>query len=172
MAKGGEGLKLDLREILVSDGSRLPFERELDAERLSFPSVEGYLGPVTGRGEVLNTAGVLTARGSVEARMRCVCDRCGREFETGRRTDFETPLLPETEGAADDGEAFFLEGDTLDIDELLETAFILDMPAKFLCRSDCRGLCPRCGKDLNEGDCGCKPETDPRFAVLEQLLDK
>ena len=104
--------------------------------------------------------------------MRCVCDRCGREFETGRRTDFETPLLPETEGAADDGEAFFLEGDTLDIDELLETAFILDMPAKFLCRSDCRGLCPRCGKDLNEGDCGCKPETDPRFAVLEQLLDK
>ena len=57
MAKGGEGLKLDLREILVSEGSRLPFERELDAERLSFPSVEGYLGPVTGRGEVLNTAG-------------------------------------------------------------------------------------------------------------------
>ena len=48
----------------------------------------------------------------------------------------------------------------------------LDMETKFLCREDCKGLCPTCGKNLNLGPCGCRKQTDPRFAVLEQLLDK
>ena len=55
---------------------------------------------------------------------------------------------------------------------ILSTLFILDMDSKFLCREDCKGLCPKCGKNLNLGPCGCGKETDPRFAVLEQLLDK
>jgi uncharacterized protein len=46
------------------------------------------------------------------------------------------------------------------------------METKFLCREDCKGLCARCGKNLNLGPCGCGKEIDPRFAVLEQLLDK
>ena len=46
------------------------------------------------------------------------------------------------------------------------------METKFLCSEDCKGLCPRCGKNLNLGPCGCRKEPDPRFAVLEQLLDK
>ena len=50
--------------------------------------------------------------------------------------------------------------------------FILDMDMKFLCREDCKGLCSTCGKNLNLGPCGCRKEIDPRFAVLEQLLDK
>ena len=61
--------------------------------------------------------------------------------------------------------------DYVDIDDLLESAFILGMDTIILCREDCKGLCPRCGADLNEGDCGCGKESDPRLAVLEQLLD-
>lgn len=163
-------MKLDLREILDTPGARLPFERTLDVSRLDFDSVESYPVPPAARGEVVNTAGVLTVRGEIEARMLCVCDRCGASFELRRLVPVEMPVVPETED--DSGEAFPMEGDALDIDDLLETAFILDMPSKLLCREDCRGLCPRCGKNLNEGDCGCRPETDPRFAVLEQLLDK
>ena len=56
--------------------------------------------------------------------------------------------------------------------EVLSTCFILDMETKFLCKEDCKGLCPSCGKNLNLGPCGCRKEIDPRFAVLEQLLDK
>jgi uncharacterized protein len=57
------------------------------------------------------------------------------------------------------------------LDEVLTTLFILDMDTKFLCREDCAGLCPQCGKNLNDGPCGCKKPRDPRMAVLEQLLD-
>ena len=46
------------------------------------------------------------------------------------------------------------------------------MDQKLLCREDCKGLCFRCGKNLNEGPCDCKSEPDSRFAVLQQLLDR
>ena len=64
------------------------------------------------------------------------------------------------------------QGTEIDLDEILVTNFVLDMETKFLCREDCKGLCPKCGKNLNLGPCGCGKEIDPRFAVLEQLLDK
>ncbi len=169
-------MKLDLREILDTPGARLPFEQELSADRLGFDSIEEYLEPVAARGEIVNTAGVLTARGEISARMRCVCDRCGREFELTRRVEVDTPIVPESECSDGEGdyesEAYPMEGDWLDIDDLLETEFILDMPTKFLCREDCKGVCPKCGKNLNDGECDCRPDVDPRFAALAQLLDK
>ena len=69
-------------------------------------------------------------------------------------------------------EHFVLEGTEIDAGEILETCLILDMETKFLCREDCKGLCPHCGSNLNLGPCGCRKEIDPRFAVLEQLLDR
>ena len=49
---------------------------------------------------------------------------------------------------------------------------VLAMDSKHVCSEDCKGLCATCGADLNQGPCGCKPEIDPRFAALAQLLDK
>ena len=65
-----------------------------------------------------------------------------------------------------------LDHGEVDLDEVFTTAVVLDMDTTHLCREDCKGLCHRCGADLNEGPCGCKPEVDPRFAALAQLLDK
>ena len=60
----------------------------------------------------------------------------------------------------------------LEVDELVYTEVILNLPSKHLCKADCKGLCFKCGKNLNEGDCGCKSdEPDPRFAKLRELLD-
>ena len=66
---------------------------------------------------------------------------------------------------------FPLQGTEVDAQDVLTTCFILDMETRFLCREDCKGLCARCGRNLNLGPCGCGKEIDPRFAVLEQLLD-
>ena len=71
----------------------------------------------------------------------------------------------------DDGEFVVVPDETLDVDQLVTEDILLDLPSKFLCSPNCRGLCPRCGKDLNEGDCGCEREdVDPRLAVLKELL--
>ena len=72
----------------------------------------------------------------------------------------------------DSDEIVLLEDGAVDVGELARTAFILEMDAKTLCSEDCKGLCPGCGVDLNQGSCTCKKEVDPRLAVLARLLEK
>lgn len=165
-------MKLNLREIIEIPGNSLPFERELDTEELDFPSVVRYLSAPHAEGRVFNEAGVLRLEGEIATEMLCICDRCAGEFVCAKRTPLSAVIVEQNDDNADDPELFFLDGDEIELDELLSTLFILDMDTKFLCREDCRGLCPKCGKNLNDGPCGCGKETDPRFAVLEQLLDK
>ena len=134
------------------------------------PSGKPYPVPPYAHGRVFNEAGILRLIGEVEAEMVCFCDRCGREFESTKITEVDAVLTAEEQD--DNVDLFPLDGDAVDLDEVLSTCFILDMETKFLCREDCKGLCPTCGKNLNLGPCGCRKQVDPRFAVLEQLLDK
>jgi len=161
---------LDLREIIEMPGKSVDFECTLSTELLNFPSVVRFITEPKAKGTVLNTAGVLTLTGVIDAKMLCVCDRCGREFETDKHVELNVPLAADMEDD-EDPDIFPLDGDGIELDEVLETCFILDMEAKFLCREDCKGLCHTCGKDLNEGECSCGKQVDPRLAVLGQLLD-
>lgn len=163
-------MKLDLHEIIDVPGGRVPFAQTLDVSRLDFPSVISYPSPPYAQGEVRNSAGLLRVEGELTAPMLCICDRCGRVFESEKSLALHALIVDDED--TEDPEAFTLEGDRLDLDELLETLLILDMETKFLCSEDCKGVCPSCGKNLNEGPCACGRKSDPRLAVLEQLLDK
>ena len=165
-------MKLNLREIIAIPGGSVSFACELDTEGLDFPSIVRYLSAPYAEGRVFNEAGVLRLEGEIRTEMLCICDRCAGEFETEKLMPLSAVIVEKNDDNADDPELFFLDGDEIDLDEILSTLFILDMDSKFLCREDCKGLCPKCGKNLNLGPCGCGKETDPRFAVLEQLLDK
>lgn len=160
---------LDLREIIEMPGKSVPFEVTLDTERLDFESVRGYTTAPVAKGKVFNEAGVIHLEGTLETEMLCVCDRCGKEFESVKEMELSALIV---DGESDNPEAFTLEGDKLDLDETIETLLILDMETKFLCDPDCKGLCSKCGANLNLGPCNCGKEIDPRLAVLEQLLDK
>ena len=161
---------LDLRGIIEVPGGRVPFRCELDRERLAFPALVGFEGPVTAAGEVRNTAGILELTAAVEADMIVRCDRCAAEFR--RKHSVPVAVTLKADPGEDDYEDLYpLDGDGIDAGELLETCFILDVDQKFLCREDCKGLCSTCGKNLNEGPCSCGKQIDPRMAVLSQLLD-
>lgn len=161
---------MNLHELLLNPGSRLPFRCELSTDRLDFPAVLSYTAAPVGEGFIVNNAGALTLRGTLSAAMRCVCDRCAAEFDREVSYPLDIPLASELQDE-ENPDYFLLEDDELDLEELLETVFILNMDTRFLCREDCKGLCSRCGKNLNEGPCDCRTESDPRLAVLEQLLD-
>lgn len=163
-------MKLNLKDIIEYPGGRVSFSQEVDTELLDFPSVLTYTAPITAEGEVRNTAGILELTGNLHASMHCVCDRCGTEFDRVKHLPLRATVTAHPE-ADDDPEIFPLEGDMLDLDEVLTTLFVLDMEAKCLCREDCAGLCEQCGANLNEGPCACEKPRDPRMAVLEQLLD-
>lgn len=163
-------MKLNLREIIEIPGGKLPFSQTLGTELLDFPSVRAYNAPITAGGVVVNTAGILTLRGEMHVQMTCICDRCGTEFPVERTIPLEARITADA-GKDDDPELFVLDGDWLDLDEVLSTCFILSMDTKCLCKPDCAGLCDTCGANLNLGPCRCKKQRDPRMAVLEQLLD-
>ena len=161
---------MDLHELLITPGARLPFRQELSLERLDFPGLLSFNAVPVGEGVIENSADVLTLRGTIRAGLHCACDRCAREFDRDVEIPLDVPLAAELQDE-ESPDYFLLDGDELDLDDLLETSFILDLEPRFLCREDCKGLCPRCGADLNLGPCSCKKEKDPRLAVLEQLLD-
>ena len=163
-------MRLNLREIIEIPGGSVPFSFELDTEGLDFPSIRQYKALPHAEGRVYNEAGVLRMEGLLTAEMVCVCDRCGSDFDSVKETQLEATIVEEDTGV--NPELFILEGDEIDLGEVVSTLFILDMETKFLCSEDCKGLCSTCGKNLNLGPCGCRKQIDPRFAVLEQLLDK
>jgi len=161
---------LDLHEIIEVPGKSVPFSCELDAKRISFAALVSFEGPVTAEGTVRNTAGVLELCGGIMASMLVRCDRCGTEYSVRRNLPVSLILAEDAENA-DADDVFPLVGDGVNVTELLETCFIMETETQHLCRPDCKGLCPECGKNLNNGPCGCKKQTDPRMAVLGQLLD-
>lgn len=107
--------------------------------------------------------GVLV-RGTLRTKVRQVCRRCLAPVE--QEVDEHVDLLfaePTEEDDADDGEVYFLpaRGDDLDLTDAVREQVLLQAPEFTLCREECRGLCPTCGKDLNEGACECVPEAAP-----------
>lgn len=162
---------LELSKIMQTQDSSLPFRVELDLHELQFGGSFPVQEPVLAEGVVRNTAGVLVLYATVSTNLHATCDRCAAPFERRVSWPVEAVLTQslEDEDAADVW-TFLLEGDSADLDEILTTAFVLNMDSKLLCRPDCKGLCSRCGRNLNEGPCDCRPEIDPRLAVLGQLL--
>jgi arginine/lysine/ornithine decarboxylase len=132
-------VKLNLKDIIEIPGGSVPFSQEIETDRLDFPSVLAYTAPITAEGEVRNTAGILELTGKLNASMHCVCDRCGTEFDRSKQIDLHATVTADPE-ADDDPEIFPLEGDWLDLDEVLTTLFILDMDTKFLCKEDCAAV--------------------------------
>jgi len=164
------GLTLDLREIIEIPGSAVTFSHTLDSETLQFPGVEGYVSPPRAEGDVRNIAGALELNGTLEAEMTLLCDRCAKPFGARVEMRLNIPLAADLTDE-DNPDIFPLEGDHLNLRELLETYFILNMDSKRLCKPGCAGLCESCGADLNEAPCSCAPKTDPRLTVLSQLLN-
>jgi len=163
-------MRLNLCQIIDMPGSSLHFSCELDAERLSCPAILEFISVPHAEGEIRNSAGVLSLIGKVKSEMVCICDRCAAQFRCEKVLPLELKLAADLTDE-DSPDIFSLDGDWLDLSDVLETSYILSTDTKFLCREDCAGLCPKCGKNLNDGPCGCKKEIDPRLAVLGQLLD-
>ena len=164
---------LGLSKIIDSPGASVPFSVSVDLSDLRYGVSYPVSEPVVAQGVVRNTAGVLLMTGNVTTTIHGTCDRCAAEFS--RSIDFPIDVVLVTELSNEENEdewVFPLEGDSADLDDIVRTVFVLNLDSKLLCKDDCKGLCHRCGKNLNDGPCGCQKEPDPRFAALRQLLEK
>jgi len=166
-------MRLALSDIIHSPGASVSFSDSVDLSDLQFGTSYPVSEPVTVSGTVRNTADVLMMKGLIATRLHGVCDRCAADFTQDVEIPVDVVLVEELANEDSEDEWVFpLEADSADLDEIVRTVFVLNMDSKLLCKPDCKGLCCRCGKNLNDGPCGCQKELDPRFAALRQLLDK
>ena len=162
---------LDLKRVFSQEEEALPFQYEFSLSSADINGIRPFVSPVAVRGEVKNHAGAVRLDADVSFDFSVPCDRCACVINTRYDYSFHHVLVSSLND--EDNDVYIeVENERLDLDELLRADILLELPSKFLCSPDCRGLCPKCGRNLNDGDCGCDlHQTDPRLEVLKKLID-
>lgn len=162
-------MNIDIREALLNEGEFYTsdyhgaFEGiDFLGERYDFPQ-----GVEVAANYSCDGVGVIVT-GRFHAQATVNCARCLKPFLYTIGFEFAEYYKKQPE----EGEYEF-EGETIELDRMLEDNVVVNLPVRFLCSEDCKGLCSHCGKDLNEGECGCLPEADEShpFAGLSKLYD-
>lgn len=163
-------LKLDVARLKRSPGESARFNLEADLPSLEIGG-ESFTFPAPVRAGLVvgNTGTVLSVEGELSGRLTLACGRCLEPYDYFFQAPFEETYAP---AAVEDGEAIPFNGDTVDLTPEALKSIVLTLPMKMLCREDCPGLCPGCGRKLDEGRCACAGEDlDPRLSALKSLLE-
>ena len=151
-----------MRKVQIRKGETIPFDFIENAAEVcgkDFLNDGEIIGNVKISGKVEDVGGRFLIKGKVFCEKKFVCDRCLADSIGKQVHKFEEELeiLPEEE-------------DSIDISDLILDTIAAGQSLKNLCKDDCRGLCPVCGSNLNEGDCGCdREEIDSRLAALKNF---
>jgi uncharacterized protein len=137
---------------------------ESSAHDLGLPPSE-WTDEVTAVLDIERNGDRISVRGKLEGRAHVECVRCLKELDLPLEADLEVfaerkgsgPRVDEEELERDDY-MMFHDGRHLDLTERAREALLVELPMAPHCREDCRGLCHRCGADLNQGPCGCTPD--------------
>ncbi len=165
---------------IPEEGLRLQYARGADWLAEAAPEgmpVEFTLREVTVSFAVCKVREAVTVEGALQTELSLACSRCLEKARLPLATEFRYTFLPgppateeEKELKDEELDVGFYSDDQISLDALVFEQILLQIPMKTLCRDDCRGLCPRCGTNLNAGSCNCRPETgDPRLAVLKHF---
>ena len=166
-------------DLLSVSDEPLPFNFKIAANQIDLDT-EGVqiIGDIEVIGELRKNAAKTDVRGSIKAPVEIECTRCltpvKRELDIVFDVDFiDRELFPdskETHLESSDLETDVIDGNELDLTQVAREQILLNLPEQVLCREDCKGICPTCGNDLNEGDCTCSDDNiDPRWAALKDL---
>lgn len=181
---GGRPVLLDLSEIVVRAGMRSTIE--VDQESVEDEDLR-FAEPLAGSVTFQNAGDILRITGRVRTVLEIACARCLADVRVPLDVEVDEGLplseVTHPDAKPQEGEEFdpfvgsIIHLDQgrpiLDLDELLRQRIVSEVPIRTLCGAACRGLCPRCGADLNQGPCACPPEeNDSPLAGLRALLDE
>ena len=165
-------MEVNLLPILNCEGRKMPIEADVQIASLPGDTVE-ILAPVSVNGDAINYGDSIDLSLKAHTAVRLRCDRCAEAFEVNLEFEITERLKKEdtvSENQDMDPDIIHYTGNSFELDGILYDNLFLNIPSKVLCREDCKGLCSQCGKNLNQGPCGCDDHpTDPRFDVLDQL---
>lgn len=161
-------MKINVSSVSRSIGSSMGISGEVVIPNIDYNGEKiAVKSPIKVDASIINTGGHLLIKGKIIAHLLLKCSRCLEDFEY----NLDTPFEEELSNKKDNEDVYHFEGDILDLTDLIIQAIVLSLPMKFVCSESCKGLCPGCGKNINDNECSCvDEETDPRLAVLKDLL--
>lgn len=165
-------MKISLRALATAENARIAFDYTIDLSKEEVNFAFPFPEPVRLSGIVQDNAGAISLNGEISVRAHARCARCNRPLTYEKRLPVHFLLAKAVQDEERD-DVYVVEGDEVDPAEIMVPELILSMEMAVLCREDCKGLCPWCGRDLNEGECDCNHrEIDPRWETLRGLFEK
>mgnify|MGYP004663339685 FL=1 len=164
-------VKLDLNRVLEQLGEADVVTADVDLTTVKHAGKPLFTAPVRVTAKAVNRAGVVTLDCTYRFTLEALCDRCLTPLELPVDRIVSHTVVRTVNG--EDDETFLVAKDGIvELSELATNDILPELPQRILCREDCKGLCPACGKNLNEGPCACHRESgDPRLDALRRLLE-
>lgn len=167
---------IHLSDVFTSEGKQTDAEAELEMTDFD-KGTERY--PITEKSPVSFTfvnlePGKVLVKGDLRLTLQAACDRCLTDVPVTMELHAERVVLSPERGTEDEeaDDLSFMDGYQLDVEAFVHNEIIGNWPAKILCKSDCRGICPVCGQNRNVRDCGCDSFVpDPRMAVIQDIFN-
>jgi uncharacterized protein len=173
-------MRIDVADLKKSPGESIEVELsshlpdlEFQGEKLSFD------GPARVFAKISNTGRALIVKGKVTGALKVHCGRCLEPFSLPLEVQLSEVYypaddedFPAVDPSAEEAQDWIpFSGNVLDITPEVLKSILLEMPMRFLCREECRGLCSFCGQNLNRASCTCeREEIDPRLSVLKEIF--
>lgn len=164
-------MRIDLNNLLSGNEKHLDINYKLDLSNLIYSTYNPIKNGVSVVGSLYSKADVLYLDINISFEFFGFCDRCAEEVKKDFSFNIKRIVVEKLENEEDDDDYIVVNNRKLDLDELVNEEVSLSLPNKILCKDDCKGLCPKCGANLNFKQCDCKKDVDPRMAALLQLLE-
>lgn len=175
-------MKYNLSDIKYESNGRKNLDFTVDIDPISYyGDVMKPITPVYVTGAIYRLDKNIFMTCNIETKMETTCSRCLQKFTYEYHTSINTELVREKDVDALESKEDILvyKEEIIDIGKIIEENIITNIPMKLLCNEECKGLCLKCGKDLNAHGCNCKideddeeEKLDPRFLKLKKLLDQ
>lgn len=164
-------MKIQISDIKSRNGRSKEINQHFKMDSFYFEGDEiRFASDVTIEGEVVTEKDLIILQANVKAKLNLTCSRCLETFIYPIDIDIEERFTNDKTISND--EVLFVEGDVIDITEITQNAIISSLPIQRLCKEDCKGLCQKCGTNLNYGTCTCSDaDIDLRLIDLKALLD-
>ena len=165
-------MHLDFTGLFNSSVDEIPVDYRLNLDDFEYGTYKPLTDGVSVKGRAYSKADVVYLDLSITFTFNGICDRCADEFSRDYSLDISRVVVSHLENEEDDEDYIIADSDNkLNLDDFVYQEIQLFLPQKMLCNDDCKGLCPKCGMNLNKGKCDCKSDVDPRMAALLELLD-
>lgn len=167
-------MTIDVSSILKEVGGKIDVDCSIDFKETEFlGGVYEFTSPITVKGIVKNNGESFTFTAECASTFNTRCARCGKDIEVALTFVADEDLMQNDGETTDNEDVILFDGTSIDIDDIILNSFFMNENGKHLCSEDCKGLCPKCGCNLNEKQCDCDDEViDPRWSALVDIMNK